>query len=552
MLLLLLLLLRPPPCAGCQASSFTECQVAPFVAGHDLAGEGFDVVTMKTTGAGVVDLKTFMVGGVKGNCTVCHNRLLQQTQKLPAAVRDWKVKVQCKRHITSKIFDSSQSVMKEEGSSVNRSWKVGLKIGGLAGFATGGSHSDTTKFVESRSKRDKSSFLTHHFQCEYYSLQLRSSPPLTEDFQKSLNNLPSTHYHRNTSAFRRFISTYGTHFIRGVTLGGRLHAITAVRTCEAAMGAMSAHTVGTCLSVEASATIGFISSENSVKFCNEKMKSLRNATAFSRAFSDRMSSVSGGDGDVSDVLFGDGGAAAYLKWLRSLKRVPGVVSYWISPLHQLVTDNPMLRSTLQDAISDYIRRRAKSLQCPASCPIGHRTPSCACRCHGHRMVDANCCPAAPGVARLGVTVVRAEGLWGDDFTRTDGYVKVRYGAHGATTPVVWNDDFPQWNYQIHFGSVNLGGNLPVRFEVWDRDHAWDDDLLGSASVFPTAGGKPERRFRLKHGALIIRLTVQCAPSLQGALCQQYAPSPARVERWGSGWSAAEEGASRFSTRDKMK
>lgn len=70
---------------ACQTSSFTECQKVPFVPGHSLAGEGFDVVTMKTSGASVVDVKNFMVGGVQGNCTVCHNNLLNQVQVSPVA-----------------------------------------------------------------------------------------------------------------------------------------------------------------------------------------------------------------------------------------------------------------------------------------------------------------------------------------------------------------------------------------------------------------------------------------------------------------------------------
>lgn len=73
-----LLLLFLTPSLACQTSSFTECQHAPFVPGHNLAGEGFDVVRMKMTGASVVDVKNFMVGGVQGNCTVCHNHLLNQ------------------------------------------------------------------------------------------------------------------------------------------------------------------------------------------------------------------------------------------------------------------------------------------------------------------------------------------------------------------------------------------------------------------------------------------------------------------------------------------
>ncbi len=76
--LLLLLLLFLPRSLGCQTGSFTECQQAPFVPGHNLAGEGFNVVKMQTTGASVVDVKNFMVGGVHGNCTVCHNHLLNQ------------------------------------------------------------------------------------------------------------------------------------------------------------------------------------------------------------------------------------------------------------------------------------------------------------------------------------------------------------------------------------------------------------------------------------------------------------------------------------------
>lgn len=79
----LLLLLFLPRSLGCQTSSFTECQHLPFVPGHNLAGEGFDVVTMKMTGASAIDVKTFMVGGVQGNCTVCRNQLLNQVRVAP-------------------------------------------------------------------------------------------------------------------------------------------------------------------------------------------------------------------------------------------------------------------------------------------------------------------------------------------------------------------------------------------------------------------------------------------------------------------------------------
>ncbi|KAM3597978.1 uncharacterized protein V6R79_012003 [Siganus canaliculatus] len=521
---LLLLLLLPPPAPGCRTTSFTECQQVPFVPGHNLVGEGFDVVTMKTSGAAVVDVRTVMVGGPQGNCTVCHNRLLNQTQKLPVSVLDWRIKVLCRRSVSGQVFESSQSVMKQQSSSLGVSWKVGLGIPGLGGFAVGGSHSTTSKFAESRGRKDKFSFTTLDTMCKYYTFRLHSQPPLSKEFEGSLKSLPSTFDHRNTSAFRQFISVYGTHFIRRVHLGGRVHSITAIRTCEASMKKLSVHTVSTCLTVEASATIKGVSVNAATSFCRDKSKSLSKGATFSQAFSDRTTEVLGGDGDVGDLLFNPNGVAGYKKWLGSLKTVPGVVSYQISPLHLLVTDNPVLRSSLRSAITDYIRKSAKPLKCPANCKVGHQNQNCACRCKGHRMVNADCCPGEPGVARLNVTVVRAAGLWGDYFSKTDGYVKVFYGREGATTPVIWNNNFPVWNYLVPFGTVNLRHRNPIRIEVWDRDNRWDDDLLGRFRLIPTTGVKVQK-FSLKHGSVVIKTSAVCAPSLQGALCEQYAASP---------------------------
>ncbi|CAJ1075470.1 perforin-1.3 [Xyrichtys novacula] len=528
---LLLLPLFLPHSLGCQTSSFTECQNAPFVPGHSLAGEGFDVVKMVTTGASVVDVKNFMVGGVQGNCTVCHNHLLNQTQKLPVSVLDWRIKVHCRRSLSSKIFESSQSFMKETSKSLGSSWKVGLGIPGIGGFAVGGSHSVSSKFTESRSRKDKFSFTTHDFKCKYYTFRLHSRPPLSKEFEESLKNLPSTHHHQNTSAFKQFISIYGTHFIRRVQLGGRVNSITAIRTCEAAMSKLSTRTISNCLGVEARAVIKGISISAESKFCHNKGKRLKNAATFSQSFSDRTVEVLGGDGDVGDILFSPNGAAGYKKWLSSLRRVPGVVSYQISPLHLLVTENSVLKDSLRGAISDYIRKSAKPLRCPAGCKIGRQNRNCACHCKGHRMVNADCCPAEHGIARMNVTVVRAAGLWGDYFSKTDGYVKVFYGREGAVTPVIWNNDFPTWNYVIRFQTVNLRHRRSIRFEVWDRDNRWNDDLLGRVYVVPTSGNN-YKKLKLKHGSLFVRVSAACAPSLQGSLCNQYAASPTYEEVMG--------------------
>lgn len=64
----------------CWTASGPECEKAPFVPGHNLAGEGFDVVRMRRTGAYVINVK----GHMRDNhtCTLCPNRFQQgQVQK---------------------------------------------------------------------------------------------------------------------------------------------------------------------------------------------------------------------------------------------------------------------------------------------------------------------------------------------------------------------------------------------------------------------------------------------------------------------------------------
>ncbi|KAJ7992246.1 hypothetical protein DPEC_G00276530 [Dallia pectoralis] len=523
---LLFLPLFLPAFHCCHTGYITDCQKAPFVPGHNLAGEGFDIVKMKTSGAFVVDVRTFMAGGNDGNCTLCTNSLMNNTvQKLPLSVLDWRTKVNCRRSLNSQIYDSSSSVLKESTKSASISWKVGLGFKGVAGLHIGGTHSKSATFAKEHSTKDKFSFTTHEFKCKYYTFRIRSDPALSPEFDLSLKNLPSTYTKKNDPAFAHFISLYGTHFIRRVHLGGKVHSTTAIRTCQVAMSGLSVHSVSNCLGVEASATIKGVTLSAETKFCKDKSKKLKTNQSFSAAFSDRVTEIEGGNGDVADVLFNSDQKLGYKAWLKSLKQSPGVVSYELSSLHFLVTENPSLRENLRRAIRDYIQGYAVSTSCPSACKVGTRNKDCACKCSGHSNVDSNCCPSKPGVARMNVTVVRATGLWGDYFSKTDGYVKVLYKNQGSSTPVIWNNDFPYWNYLIQYGTVNLASKKPIKLEVWDRDNRWNDDLLGRASIVPKPGINIKKSFKMNHGTLYVSLTVICGPSLKGNSCNQYVPSP---------------------------
>uniref|UniRef100_A0A673W1F6 Perforin 1.3 n=1 Tax=Salmo trutta TaxID=8032 RepID=A0A673W1F6_SALTR len=495
--LLLFLLLLLPVCHGCHTGSFTDCQKAPFVPGHNLAGEGFDIVKMQTSGAFVVDVRKFMVGGHAGNCTLCTNTLMDnQVQKLPLSVLDWRIK----------MYESSSSVLKETANSASVSWKVGLGIKGIAGVAVGGTHSKTAMSARDHSTKDKFSFTSHEFKFS----GLPKKPP------------QCTYTHKTGPAYSHFISIYGTHYIRKVNLGGRVHSTTAIRTCEMAMSSLSLHSVSNCLGVEASGTLKGVTISAETNYCKSQSKKLKTGRSFGATFSDRVTEVQGGNVEVVDILFNPDIKSGYKTWLKSLKKVPGVVSYQLSFLHFLARDNPILKANLRNAIRDYIQKYAVSTSCPSACKTGRRNKDCICKCSGHRNVDSNCCPGKPGLARMNVMVVRATGLWGDNLSKTDGYVKVFYGKQGGSTPVIWNNDFPYWNYRIQYGTVDL---KTLNFEVWDRDHRWNDDLLGKGSIIPQRGMNVNQSFKLKHGTIYVSLSVVCGPSLKGAFCDQYAPSP---------------------------
>ncbi|KAF4100783.1 hypothetical protein G5714_018979 [Onychostoma macrolepis] len=521
----LLFLLCLPIALCCETATSTECEKLPFVPGYNLVGEGFDVVRMKTTGAFVVDVRTYMSGGEHGNCTLCENKLLNEKQKLPASVVDWRIKVQCRRSLSAKVYESASSVLKDTTSSASASWKVGLSVPMVASVAVGGTHSRSARFAKSHAAQDKYSFTSHSFSCRYYSFRLHTRPPLTKEFLDSITSLPVKYNSQSENAYNHFISIYGTHFLRRVDLGGKVHSTTAVKTCQVSMKGLSVHDVSNCLSAEASGIIKGVKVSGQASYCKSKQNQLERGNSFSGFFSDRVTEILGGNGEQQDILFNPSNVSGYGVWLKSLKKVPGVVSYTLSSLHMLVKNDSARRASLQAAISKYITKSALSTACPSSCKVGHRSNNCACKCNGHQSVDSNCCPSKPGVATLTVTVLSAAGLWGDYFSKTDGYVKVFYGNRAYETPVILNNNFPKWNYKVNFETVDLTQKTPLRFEVWDRDNRFDDDLLGKNSLVPNQATNKQQSFTLKHGSFLISYTAKCGPSLTGSFCEKYAPTP---------------------------
>uniref|UniRef100_A0A3P9DAE3 C2 domain-containing protein n=1 Tax=Maylandia zebra TaxID=106582 RepID=A0A3P9DAE3_9CICH len=73
----------------------------------------------------------------------------------------------------------------------------------------------------------------------------------------------------------------------------------------------------------------------------------------------------------------------------------------------------------------------------------------------------------------------------------NGYVKVNFNKlEVRRSPVIYNNNNPHWGMVVDLGSEDIS-SAKLRFEVWDEDNKWDDDLLGACEPLLTAGVKKD-------------------------------------------------------------
>ncbi|XP_049502117.1 perforin-1 isoform X1 [Panthera uncia] len=530
---LLLLLLPPPAPAPCHTAARSECRRnRPFVPGSMLAGEGVDVTSLRRSGSFPVDTESFL--RPDGTCTLCHNVLKGGAlQRLPLALTDWRAQGSgCQRQVVRAKASSTEGVAREAASNIRNDWRVGLDVSPKPSanvhVTVAGSHSHMANFAAQKTFHDQYSFSTDLVECRFYSSHLVHSPPLHPNFQRVVRDLPPDFNTSTEADYLRLISNYGTHFIRSMELGGRISALTALRTCELALDGLGAKEVEDCLAVEAQVSIsGRASSSSEFKACEEKKKHHKITTSFHQAYRERFSEIVGGHHtSVSDLLFGDqAGPEQFSAWVASLLDRPSVVDYTLEPLHVLLESQDPRREALRQAVSKYVMDRARWKDCSRPCPLGQKKSPhnpCQCVCHSSAVTNQDCCPRQRGLAHLEVMNFQASGLWGDSFTRTDAYLKVFFGGQELRVSTVWNDNNPKWMTRLDFGDVILSTGGPLRVQVWDQDHGWDDDLLGTCDQNPQSG-LHEVKCGLSHGRLRFSYHAKCLPHLKGATCLEYAP-----------------------------
>ncbi|XP_051797118.1 perforin-1-like isoform X2 [Acanthochromis polyacanthus] len=514
---------------SCIEGTPRQCADAEFAPGTNLAGEGFDITKMERKGAFVLNMNQW--NHKNNTCTLCSNPYLQaKNQKLPLSVVDWRAKQSCITKVSTKLYKSSESLIMSSSSSVENNWKGSLDFKTIkkgASLMLAGSHSKVAEYSMEKTKNDKFSFTTHSMSCEYYSYRVSSTPELHREFKRAVEQLPKIYSAESKDRFYKVIDNFGTHYITKVKLGGSVETTTSIKECLASLQGFSAEEVQMCLEAEASASIG-ATVKTEAKHCKKDIDKTESKSAFSSTFNDRFTEIKGGHTTEPDLLFSaNKNPSAYKEWLVSLPQNPDIVSYSLESLHELLPENTPVHKNLRSAISHYILEKGLMRNCSEHCQAGRKSDSrdpCVCQCHNVPAVTPDCCPTRKGMAQVTITVQRASGLWGDITTATDGYVKVFYGGRDYRTNVIYNNNNPHWNMVVDLATQDLSMANKVRFEVWDEDNKWDDDLLGECEQVLTAGVK-EDVCALQHGRLYFKWEVKCAPSLGGNSCMNYKPTP---------------------------
>ncbi|KAM6186544.1 perforin-1-like [Rhynchocyon petersi] len=533
LLLGILLLLIPPVPAPCHTATGSECQqVRHFVPGVELAGEGVDVTTLRHMRYFLVNKKHFL--RPNGTCTLCSSTLKSDTPwLLPLAFTDWHAQgSSCRYQVIKTNILSSEAMANEMAKSITNNWKIGLDVTpkppSNVQVAVAGSHSQAADFTAEKTHQDQYSFSRDLVECRFYSFRLVHNPPLHPDFKRAIKDLPP---HFNTSTepdYFRLISNYGTHFTRSVELGGQVSAITALQTCKLTLDGLTTKDVSNCLSIEAALSVGSIDSSSSeVKACEEKRRKHKMAGSFHQVYRERYTEVIGGHHTfMSDLLFGTQATPEqFSTWMASLQDSPGLVAYSLEPLHMLLKRKDPRREALRQAVSKYLTSRARWKDCNRPCPPGQwKNPHnpCQCVCPGSGLITQDCCPRQKGLAQLEVMNFMAIGLWGDNTTPTDAYLKIFFGGREKRTATVWNNNNPTWKIRFEYGDVHLSTLERLQVEVWDADSGWDDDLLGTCEKV-LRSGTHQVDCKLSHGHLRFHYQAKCLPHLTGDTCQEYTP-----------------------------
>ncbi|XP_063062627.1 perforin-1-like [Engraulis encrasicolus] len=490
----------------CRRGGYQECQEAPFVPGHNLAGEGFDIVTMQRKGAYVLDLQTYMRSDE--TCTVCENPLQDnQLQKIPLAMLDWRALTYCNQELSSTLLSTATSVAESTTSRIENDWTVGLDLANDRAYKTvGGSRASAPEYARIRSSVDKTTFASNQLACAHYSYRVSNKPTLDEEFKSHIQSLPTEYTDDTKHLYHRFIETYGTHSIQKASLGGRLSRLTSIRTCLVTVNGYSAVQAQDCIKTGLSIGLGYLDASATTSNCRSLLQNVDTKAQSGLSYLNHITEVIGGNKWPGEVSLHKNDSTEFRSWMESLKKTPDLISYSLLPLHELVV-NETISKNVKEAVKRYLIDNAVPKQNPPQ------------RCTGKPNLSSECCPLS---TKKGHLIVRIHAAWHlgccmDPVGHPDPYVKMAFWYWHLQTHFIKDTEHPQWNVEYNLGHIQAEHWLNL--EVWDKD-LHHDDHLGSCGTHLYEGHR-QNSCPVRAGVFSYSYVLTCDPHLTGYQCSRY-------------------------------
>ncbi|KAJ1125614.1 hypothetical protein NDU88_004039 [Pleurodeles waltl] len=514
---------------NCVTATPEDCKTYKYIPGISSVAKGFDITTMSQKQYPIIQMKT-----TPGKaCIVCPNPLQHHDfQKLPDVFADWSATSQCHWKIDTSSFPSSAEIIASLGKRVKNNWTIGLgpllvrNVSEQVVYL--GSHSSETDFVNKKMLRDKYSFTKHEVHCGYYKFGLKRNIPLNSMFVSWLKRLKNPYNSKNNAEYEELIQLYGTHYIHRGELGGHTEEVTALKTCELSLDGLTVDEVGDCLWSEASTQVFRMGKKTTRhEVCQKAQKRQLSNQLFSKKYDERfVKATSRSLNDISLLFMGSESRSEMLTWMKNLNKEPDIISYSLTPIHELVNFSPTIKKNLKMAITNYIRSRAFRRKCP-TCPkdtMPSPLKPCRCLCKQNAQITQDCCPKQRGLAMLTVKVNKGETLYGDVIGQTDGFVTVCLEKKCYRTDTIDNNDNPIWSYTMSFGSVILSRNSKITVNVFDQDYLWSEKLGSCTEALGKTNGSEKKICYLKHGKILYDINVECGPYLTGPSCSEHKAS----------------------------
>lgn len=327
-----------------------------------------------------------------------------------------------------------------------------------------------------------------------------------------MQSLPGEYTTETQYSYRRFVETYGTHYIQQVRLGGRLTRFTSIRSCLATVNGHSASEAKDCINTGLSIGLGFVDPSITTSKCKSLLQNQDSQTESQLSYLHHVTEVLGGNKWLGEVSLHKNDSTEFRSWMQSLKNIPDIVSYSLFPVFELVAD-PTVRQNVRTTVTQYLKDNAVPKEQPSQ------------QCTNQPNLSPECCPLSPRKGKLRVSINNGWGMDGDPIGDPDPYVKMWYANHFRETHWIKDNANPHWNSHYDLGHVDAANDL--RFEVWDKDLKYDDQL--GWCITRLNEGSHTGSCSLNRGGFSYSYSLTCDPHLMGYQCSRYKTSQREVE-----------------------